>query len=60
MQLNWTASAIDDLVQARAFIGNHNVDAAQDFAERVLDCADNLIETPRMGRPGRIPALVNY
>ena len=56
----WTRSAIADLTEARRYIERDNPDAAQALASKILAAVDLLVQTPGIGRPGRVPATREF
>lgn len=54
MKLRWTKQAIEDLIEARSFIEEHNPKAAAELAKRILRAADRLLQNPNLGRKGRL------
>ena len=54
MRLTWSAAALDDLVELRAYISKDRPRAAAGVARRILDAVKHLERFPQMGRSGRI------
>ncbi|HZL00918.1 MAG TPA: type II toxin-antitoxin system RelE/ParE family toxin [Caulobacteraceae bacterium] len=53
MRLTWTAPALRDLHDLRAYIARDRPGAAERQATLVLTAAGGLLDFPQMGRPGR-------
>ncbi len=51
MKLLFTKTAVGDLVRLREFIAEHNPDAAKKAASRLISAIEDLIYSPRIGRP---------
>ncbi|CDN55327.1 Hypothetical protein RG1141_CH29910 [Neorhizobium galegae bv. officinalis bv. officinalis str. HAMBI 1141] len=49
MRLIWAEAAIADLVHLRTYIAEHNPQAANEMAARLLDIAELLIAHPQAG-----------
>ncbi|CDZ57367.1 type II toxin-antitoxin system RelE/ParE family toxin [Neorhizobium galegae] len=49
MRLIWAEAAIADLVHLRSYIAEHNPQAANEMAARLLDIAELLIAHPQAG-----------
>ncbi len=56
MRIRWTASAVEDLAQLRAYLAERNPRAARQTARRIREQVRALARYPSLGRPGRIPA----
>lgn len=54
MIIQWTRSAIDDLIAIRAYIAALNPDAAQKIGQRISGTVTKLTQNPHMGRAGRL------
>ncbi len=54
MKLIWTKQSIEDLIEARAFIEEHDSRAAAELAKRLLRAAERLLQNPNLGRKGRL------
>lgn len=52
MKLRWTRPALNDLIEAQAYIAQQNPQAAQAMAQRLWDTARDLTDHPQIGRPG--------
>ena len=55
MRLAWTESALSDLRALRAYIAEHDPEAASKVALAILDGVERLTDFPASGRPGRLP-----
>lgn len=55
MRLIWTARAVQDLAELRAFISRDNPSAAATIAARISHAVGRLVEHPSLGRVGREP-----
>lgn len=51
MRLQFSKSALDDLVRLREFIAGHNPVAAQRVSKRMRGAINSLVNLPRRGRP---------
>jgi len=51
----WSARAVRDLAQLRAFIATDRPSAAATTATAILSSVELLAERPALGRPGRLP-----
>ena len=49
MKLAYTAAAVDDLERLRAFVREHNPQAAQRIVDRLQDAATQLLNYPLIG-----------
>lgn len=55
MTIIWSAEAIADLISLRAYIAEHNPDAARRTAQRIIELIEDvLVHNPHIGRPGRV------
>lgn len=57
MRLIWAEAAIADLVHLRSYIAEHNPQAANEMAARLLDIAELLIAHPQAGLQTAKPGL---
>ncbi len=55
MKVTWSSTAIEDLTDLRAFIGQDDPAAAAATARKILASVDQLLAFPGSGRPGRVP-----
>lgn len=55
MEITWTAAAVLDLQEIRAYIAGERPLAAARVAERIRSSAEMLRRFPRIGREGRVP-----
>ena len=55
MRLIWTARAVEDLAEIRAFISRDSPGAASKIAARISHAVARLAEHPSLGRLGREP-----
>ena len=55
MTVVWSARAVRDLAQLRAFIATDRPSAAATTATAILSSVELLAERPALGRPGRLP-----
>jgi plasmid stabilization system protein ParE len=55
MKVIWSSTAIEDLKDLRAFIGQDDPAAAEATARKILDSVEQLMRVPGLGRPGRVP-----
>ena len=55
MTIVWSARAVRNLAQLRAFIAADRPTAAADIANAILSSGEFLAERPALGRPGRLP-----
>ena len=55
MTLVWSARAVRNLAQLRAFIAADRPTAAAETANAILSSVEFLAERPALGRPGRLP-----
>lgn len=55
MRLIWSPQARDDLQQMLLFLADKNPYAAKALLLRIEEAAEQLIENPYLGRPGRVP-----
>lgn len=53
MKIEYTDVAINDLVRLREFIAEHNPQAAQKIARRLVVGIEQLLQQPRLGHPVR-------
>ncbi len=53
IKIEWLPEAIKDLIRLREFIAEHNPDAAQKAAERILQASGLLVYNPLAGRPSK-------
>jgi toxin ParE1/3/4 len=53
MRLIWTARAIADLAEIRAFVGRDDARAAAATAARITQAVTRLVDHPGLGRSGR-------
>ncbi|NOQ45844.1 MAG: type II toxin-antitoxin system RelE/ParE family toxin [Desulfobulbaceae bacterium] len=51
MKLQFSRAAVNDLIRLREFIAEHNPTAAQRISKRLRGAIQNLVDTPRIGRP---------
>jgi toxin ParE1/3/4 len=51
MKIVWSPFAIEDLIAIRAYIAQHNPDAAASVAQRILHAVGFLADHPQMGAP---------
>ena len=51
MRLQFSKAALNDLVRLRKFIAEHNPTAAQQVSRRLKGAINNLVDSPRIGRP---------
>ena len=51
MKVIWSRLAIADLVAIRAYLGEHNPEAANGVARRILHAVELLQQQPRLGLP---------
>jgi addiction module RelE/StbE family toxin len=54
MRLKWAAPAIRDLREAGEYIAADNPQAAAKMAARILEAVEYLLESPGIGREGRL------
>ncbi|MBN1684915.1 MAG: type II toxin-antitoxin system RelE/ParE family toxin [Gammaproteobacteria bacterium] len=54
MKLVWSRLAMNDLENIRYYIAKDNILAAKSTIHKIFKSAENLIDQPAMGRPGRI------
>ena len=54
MKVTWSSTAIEDLKDLRAFIGQDDPAAAA-TARKILASVEQLMAFPGSGRPGRVP-----
>ena len=50
MKLKFTSHAVEDLKRLRAFIAEHNPDAANRISKRLRKSIQHLVENPQMGK----------
>jgi plasmid stabilization system protein ParE len=50
-EVKWLPEALDDLERLFEFLREHSPDAAARAAQTILDGADLLVTSPRLGRP---------
>lgn len=55
MKIVWTRRAGENLDREKAYIAEHNPEAARRTALRILSAIDRLSRHPNLGRPGRVP-----
>ena len=55
MRLFWSLQARDDLLGMIDYLSDKNPDAARALYKRIQEMAINLLESPQLGRPGRLP-----
>ncbi len=55
MKVVWSSTAIEDLKDLRAFIGQDDPAAAAATARKILASVEQLLAFPGSGRPGRVP-----
>lgn len=55
MKVEWSGPALRDLAAKIVYLKRHNPLAAVRVAKAIREAADQLGDTPRLGRPGRIP-----
>ncbi|MCU7960087.1 MAG: type II toxin-antitoxin system RelE/ParE family toxin [gamma proteobacterium symbiont of Bathyaustriella thionipta] len=55
MKLIWSPEARVDLREIVIYLADKNPYAARNLHERIEDAATMLIDTPYIGRPGRVP-----
>ncbi len=55
LTLRWTRRALRDLRHLHDYIADRNPQAARRMAARIREATTYLCQTPRMGRPGRVP-----
>ena len=55
MTIVWSARAMRNLAQIRAFIADDRPTAAAEIANAILASVEFLAERPALGRPGRLP-----
>ena len=61
MNLVWSPQAIDDLADLHAYVASNNPTAARDVVLRILDAVElTLLESPKVGRAGRVPATREF
>jgi toxin ParE1/3/4 len=53
MQVIWSATAVAQLAEIRAYIEQDKPEAALGIARRIVAAADQLGRNPHLGRPGR-------
>ena len=54
MRVRWQVAARRDLVLIRRYIAGDNPHAAQQIAGRLIAAANQLGQSPHVGRPGRV------
>ena len=54
MKIKWTRSSLNDLHDIVQYIANDNTTAARSTAGRIRDAVNHLLDSPEMGRPGRV------
>jgi len=57
VRLVWTARAISDLIEVRAWVEKDNPQAAADLGHRILEASRKLVKNPEMGRRGSLPGI---
>jgi toxin ParE1/3/4 len=57
MKVIWSSTAIEDLKDLRAFIGQDDPAAAEATARKILDSVKQLMRFPGSGRTGRVPGI---
>jgi addiction module RelE/StbE family toxin len=55
MQVSFTALALSDIENIRAYIAKDNPEAASRMAVAIVAAADRLSDNPRLGRIGSLP-----
>ena len=56
MNLVWSPEALQDLIEAHAYISRESPRAATEVVKRIVSLlAAQLLVTPEIGRPGRLP-----
>jgi len=55
LKLRWSVTALEEVDNLTAYVGEHNQSAADALVERIEFCAERLIEFPYMHRSGRVP-----
>ena len=55
MTIVWSRTAVEDLINLRAYIEEQNSKAAAKVADAILARVESLKEFPGQGRPGRVP-----
>lgn len=55
MRVKWLELALNDLVEAHAFIAEDNLEAAIRCILKIRAAVDQLARFPRIGRSGRVP-----
>jgi toxin ParE1/3/4 len=54
VRVRWSRRAVGDLRHARAYIEEHDPEAARHVAARILSAAESLSTFPARGRAGRV------
>ncbi len=55
MKIVWSPTAVADLTSLRAYIAEHDPDAAASVARAIVEAVEWLRQFPDSGRPGRVP-----
>lgn len=55
MRIRWTEKADRNLEDVEAYIAHDNPEAAVLMVLKVINAAEQLLDTPALGRPGRVP-----
>jgi toxin ParE1/3/4 len=56
MRIDWSPEAIEDLASIRTFVAEDNPAAARRLVLQIIDGVElQLPDSPRIGRPGRVP-----
>ena len=59
MELRWTRKALENLDQIGSYIAQDNPARASAFVGEIKEKIELLVSFPALGRPGRVPVLVN-
>ncbi len=59
MELRWTRKALENLDQIGSYIAQDNHARASAFVGEIKEKIGLLVSFPALGRPGRVPGLVN-
>ena len=51
MKLQFSRAAVNDLIRLRKFFSEHNPTAGQRISKRMRGAIQNLVDTPKIGRP---------
>ena len=54
MTIVWLSLAVQDVLQIRSYIAEHDPQSASNVGLRIDKAVGNLAQMPNMGRPGRI------